>query len=134
MTNDNGKAAMVVERQQRCPTNGKQQSTNAQHAQGQTSGNGRMRWRTTGRRRLKRRRWIWSNGQANMVGGRRATTVLPKMTKKQQSTNERRQRRRTTMADERRGAVVEAEEQLLCGGRGFMLRSWRMEVEDGWGC
>jgi hypothetical protein len=30
-----------------------------------------------------------------------------------------------------RGVVVEAEEQLLCGGRGFMVRSWRLEVEDG---
>jgi hypothetical protein len=27
--------------------------------------------------------------------------------------------------------VVEAEEQLLCGGGGFTIRSWRMEVEDG---
>ncbi len=27
--------------------------------------------------------------------------------------------------------VVEAEEQLLCGGGGFMVRSWRLEIEDG---
>jgi hypothetical protein len=26
--------------------------------------------------------------------------------------------------------VVEAEEQLLCSSRGFMIKSWRMEVED----
>jgi hypothetical protein len=27
--------------------------------------------------------------------------------------------------------VVEAEERLLCGGGGFMVWSWRPEVEDG---
>jgi hypothetical protein len=34
------------------------------------------------------------------------------------------------MAGERLGMVVEAEEQLLCGGRGFTIRPWRMEVDD----
>jgi hypothetical protein len=38
------------------------------------------------------------------------------------------------MASERRGAVVEVEEQLLCGGGGFTIRSWRTEMEDRWGC
>jgi hypothetical protein len=37
------------------------------------------------------------------------------------------------MAGERRGVVVEAEEQLLGSGGGFIVRSWRMEVEDGRG-
>ncbi len=35
------------------------------------------------------------------------------------------------MAGKRRGMVVEMEEELLCGGRGFTIRSWRIEVEDG---
>ena len=47
--------------------------------------------------------------------------------KKQQSTNERRQGQRTTMAGKRQGMVVEAEERLLYRGRGFMVRSWRLE-------
>ncbi len=38
-----------------------------------------------------------------------------------------------TMAGKRRGMVVEAEERLLCGGGGFMVRLWRLEVEDRWG-
>jgi hypothetical protein len=38
-----------------------------------------------------------------------------------------------TTAGERRGVVVEAEEQLLRGSRGFMVRSWRLEIEDRWG-
>jgi hypothetical protein len=49
--------------------------------------------------------------------------ALMTMTKKQQATNEHRLRRRTTMADERWGMVVEVEEQLLCNGRGFTIRS-----------
>jgi hypothetical protein len=55
--------------------NGKQQSTNAQHAQWQTSNNGRMRWRRMGGWWLKRRGG-WSNGQATKVGGVGVTTVL----------------------------------------------------------
>jgi hypothetical protein len=66
-----------------------------------------------------------------MVGGGGVTTALMTTTKKHQPTNEWRQRWRTTMAGKRRGVVVEVEEQLLCGGRGFTIRSWRMEVEDG---
>jgi hypothetical protein len=34
------------------------------------------------------------------------------------------------MTGKRQGMVVEAEEQLLCGGGGFTIRSRRMEVED----
>ena len=41
------------------------------------------------------------------------------------------QRWRTMTAGERQGMVAEAEEQLLCGGGGFMVRSWRLELEDG---
>ena len=37
------------------------------------------------------------------------------------------QRWRTMTAGERQGMVAEAEEQLLCGGGGFMVRSWRLE-------
>jgi hypothetical protein len=37
------------------------------------------------------------------------------------------------MAGKRLVAVVEAEERLLCGGRGFTKKSWRMEVDDGRG-
>ncbi len=59
--------------------------------------------------------------------------VLTTTTKKQQPTNEWRQRQRTTTAGKRQGVVVEAEEQLLCGSRGFMVRSWRLEIEDRWG-
>jgi hypothetical protein len=66
-----------------------------------------------------------------MVSGRGATTALTTTTKKPQSTNERWQRQSRTMtAGKRQGVVVEAEEQLLCGGRGFTIRSWRMEAED----
>jgi hypothetical protein len=36
------------------------------------------------------------------------------------------------MASKRQDAVVEVEEQLLCSGEGET--SWRMEVEDWWGC
>jgi hypothetical protein len=36
-------------------------------------------------------------------------------------------------AGERWGVVVETEEQLLCGGGGFMIRPWRMEEDDGRG-
>jgi hypothetical protein len=65
------------------------------------------------------------------VGGRGTTTALTAATKKQQSTNDWWQRWRTTTAGERWGAVVEMEEQLLCSGGGFTIRSWRMEAEDG---
>ncbi len=34
------------------------------------------------------------------------------------------------MVGKRQGMVVEADDQLLYGSRGFMIRSWRMEVED----
>ena len=37
------------------------------------------------------------------------------------------------MAGKRWGVVVEAKERLLCSSRDFMVRSWRLEVEDRWG-
>jgi hypothetical protein len=49
---------------------------------------------------------------------------------KKKSTNEWQQKRKTTPAGERWGVVVEAEEQLLHGGGGFMVRSLRLEIED----
>jgi hypothetical protein len=61
--------------------NGKKQSTNAQHAQRQTSNDGRMMWRMTGRWRLKRHSG-WSNGQVTTVGGGGVTMVLTTITKK----------------------------------------------------
>jgi hypothetical protein len=68
----------------------------------------------------------WSNGQATTVGGGGAKMALTTTTKyKNQQMcggrggeDVRWQGRRTTLAGRRGGAVVEAEERLLCGGRG----------------
>ena len=49
---------------------------------------------------------------------------------KKQSTHEWRQKRETTPAGERWGMGVEAEERLLHGGGGFMVRSLRLEIDD----
>ncbi len=114
-------------------TNGKQQSTNVQHAHGRLAmvvgwGEGQRgdgSWRDAVDRATDKQLRLVAEGQQRR---------WQQWQKKQQSTNEWRQRWKMVMAGERWGAVVEAEERLLCRGKCFSIRSWRMEVEDGRGC
>jgi hypothetical protein len=85
---------------QRCnnsaATNGKQQSTNVQHVQRQTSNNGRMRWRATAAEVT----WQMKQQTSNYDRWRRGNNNAGNNDKNQQSTNVRRQRRRTYAAAE----------------------------------
>jgi hypothetical protein len=102
--------------------NGKQQSTNVQHAQRRTSGNNRMRWRTTAAEQM---RWM-EQRTSNYGWWQRGDNGADDNDKKQQPRNVQRQRRRMCAAQEAEDDDGWREAGHGGGGGGAtVVRRWR---------